>query len=67
MPYCPRSRMAMNLLDKAGVKYEIINFKSSPNGESLREALRGLCLYNNIPNIFIGGVRLGHYEDLKRA
>ena len=58
---CAYCNAAKRLLDKKGVKYKEIMVDSDP---TLREEMEQLSQRNTIPQIFIGDIHVGGFDDL---
>ncbi len=58
---CPYCTMAKKLLERKGLQYEEINVDSQPG---LRQELMIKTKRRTIPQIFIGDVHVGGFDDL---
>lgn len=58
---CPYCVMAKRLLDKKGVAYTEINVDSAPG---LREEMMAKTQRRTVPQIYIGDVHVGGFDDL---
>ena len=58
---CPYCVMAKRLLDKKGVPYTEINVETQPG---LREELMRRTKRRTVPQIFIGDLHIGGFDDL---
>ncbi len=61
--YCPYCFAAKALLDGRGAKYEAIDCTDDPDTRAWLVEQTGR---RTVPQIFIGGVPVGGYDDLKR-
>lgn len=59
--FCPYCYRAKQLLDSKGVEYEIIDVDRDP---ALRVKMRERSGRRTVPQIFIGEVHIGGYDDL---
>lgn len=57
-PYCLRAKM---LLKKKGIKYEELRVDSD---RSLRKEMEKRSHRDSVPQIFIGNIHVGGYDDL---
>ncbi|MDP2306331.1 MAG: glutaredoxin 3 [Pseudomonadota bacterium] len=60
--YCGYCRAAKRLLDSKGIPYEEINLEGDDEG---RDALRVRTGRTSVPQIFIGEVHVGGFDDLR--
>ena len=60
--YCPYCHAALALLDRKGVTYEIIPVDGDPELRQLM--MRRANGRYTVPQIFIGSVHVGGYDDL---
>lgn len=58
---CPYCIMAKRLLDRKGVTYKEINVDGKPG---LREEMMALTKRRTVPQIYIGDVHVGGFEEL---
>lgn len=58
---CPYCVMAKRLLDKKGVPYTEINVETQPG---LREEVMRRTKRRTVPQIFIGDLHIGGFDDL---
>jgi len=58
---CPYCTMAKRLLDKKGASYSEINIDSKPG---LREKMMQETHRRTVPQIFIGDLHVGGFDDL---
>jgi glutaredoxin 3 len=58
---CPYCVMAKRLLDKKGVAYTEINVDTKPD---LREEMMRLSNRRTVPQIFIGDLHVGGFDEL---
>jgi glutaredoxin 3 len=58
---CPYCMMAKRLLDKKGVSYTEINLETQPG---LREEVMRRTRRRTVPQIFIGDLHIGGFDDL---
>jgi glutaredoxin 3 len=58
---CPYCVMAKRLLDKKGVAYTEINVDSNP---TLREEMMRITNRRTVPQIFIGEIHVGGFDEL---
>lgn len=61
-PSCPYCIRAKALLDKKGVTYEVIDLRTNP--EKRREMLNRCDGRRTVPQIFIGGVGVGGFDEI---
>lgn len=61
MPYCPYCSWAQQLLDGKGVEYTMINVSDD---DKLRQQMEDLSGRQTVPQIFIGDVHVGGFDDL---
>ncbi|WP_305908223.1 glutaredoxin 3 [Methylomarinum sp. Ch1-1] len=60
---CPYCTMAKKLLDKKGARYSEINVDSKPG---LRQAMMEKTQRRTVPQIFIGDLHVGGFDELYR-
>ena len=60
--YCSYCRAAKRLLDSKGVAYEEIDLTGDDAG---REALRARTGRSTVPQIYVGEVHVGGFDDLR--
>ena len=60
-PFCPYCTWAQQLLDSKGVEYSLINVNDD---EMNRQEMEDLSGRNTVPQIFIGEVHVGGFDDL---
>jgi glutaredoxin 3 len=61
MPFCPYCSWAQQLLDGKGVSYKLINVNEDT---ALRTEMEDRSGRNTVPQIFIGDVHVGGFDDL---
>jgi len=61
MPFCPYCSWAQQLLDAKGVAYQLINVTED---DALRSEMEDRSGRNSVPQIFIGDVHVGGFDDL---
>jgi len=61
MPFCPYCSWAQQLLDAKGVAYQLINVTED---DVLRSEMEDRSGRNSVPQIFIGDVHVGGFDDL---
>lgn len=61
MPFCPYCSWAQQLLDAKGVAYQLINVTED---DVLRNEMEDRSGRNSVPQIFIGDVHVGGFDDL---
>jgi len=61
MPFCPYCSWAQQLLDGKGVAYQLINVTED---DALRSEMEDRSGRNTVPQIFIGDVHVGGFDDL---
>lgn len=61
MPFCPYCSWAQQLLDGKGVSYQLINVNDD---HALRTEMEDRSGRNTVPQIFIGDVHVGGFDDL---
>lgn len=61
MPFCPYCSWAQQLLDGKGVEYTMINVSDDDN---MRQQMEDLSGRQSVPQIFIGDVHVGGFDDL---
>ena len=59
--YCPYCSKAINLLDKKGVKYEIIDVTTDA---ALQEEMFKIAVGRTVPQIVINGKSIGGCDDM---
>ena len=60
-PFCPYCTWAKQLLDGKGVEYSLINVNDD---EMIRQEMEDRSGRNTVPQIFIGEVHVGGFDDL---
>lgn len=60
-PFCPYCTWAQQLLDGKGVEYSLINVNDD---EMIRQEMEDRSGRNTVPQIFIGDVHVGGFDDL---
>ncbi|HEY9052509.1 MAG TPA: glutaredoxin 3, partial [Gammaproteobacteria bacterium] len=60
-PFCPYCTWAKQLLDGKGVEYSMINVNDD---EMIRQEMEDRSGRNTVPQIFIGEVHVGGFDDL---
>ena len=60
-PFCPYCTWAQQLLDGKGVEYSLINVNDN---EMIRQEMEDRSGRNTVPQIFIGDVHVGGFDDL---
>lgn len=58
---CPYCTMAEKLLERKGLQYQEINVDSQPG---LRQELMNKTKRRTVPQIFVGDVHVGGFDDL---
>jgi len=61
MPFCPYCSWAQQLLDGKGVEYTMINVSDD---DDMRQQMEDLSGRQSVPQIFIGDVHVGGFDDL---
>jgi len=61
MPFCPYCSWAQQLLDGKGVTYQLINVTGD---DALRSEMEDRSGRNTVPQIFIGDVHVGGFDEL---
>lgn len=61
MPFCPYCSWAQQLLDGKGVAYQLVNVNED---NALRTEMEDRSGRNTVPQIFIGDVHVGGFDDL---
>ena len=60
-PFCPYCTWAKQLLEGKGVEYSLINVNDD---EMIRQEMEDRSGRNTVPQIFIGEVHVGGFDDL---
>jgi len=60
-PFCPYCTWAKQLLDGKGVEYSLINVNDDA---MIRQEMEDRSGRNTVPQIFIGDVHVGGFDDL---
>ncbi len=61
MPFCPYCSWAQQLLDGKGVEYSMINVSDD---DEMRQKMEDLSGRQTVPQIFIGDIHVGGFDDL---
>ena len=61
MPFCPYCSWAQQLLDGKGVEYSMINVSDD---DDMRQKMEDLSGRQTVPQIFIGDIHVGGFDDL---
>lgn len=61
MPFCPYCSWAQQLLDGKGVEYSMINVSDDVD---MRQKMEDLSGRQTVPQIFIGDIHVGGFDDL---
>ena len=59
--YCPYCRSARALLDRKGVKYDVIDVMSVPNA---RQEMIDSCCRFTVPQLFVGDKHIGDCTEI---
>ena len=62
--YCPYCVAAMNLLNKKGVQFDVIDVQASE--EQYEEMLKKSSPRRTVPQIFINDQGIGGYDEMKQ-
>ena len=60
-PFCPYCTWAQQLLEGKGVEYSLINVNDD---EMIRQEMEDRSGRNTVPEIFIGEVHVGGFDDM---
>mmetsp|Transcript_28023 Transcript_28023/g.20973 ORF Transcript_28023/g.20973 Transcript_28023/m.20973 type:complete len:112 (-) Transcript_28023:35-370(-) len=63
--WCGFCSEAKQVLQKAGVKYKLLELDEISEGDKVQKALEQLTGQRTVPNIFIGGTHVGGCSELK--